>query len=292
MNHKERLQIAGRISIVSIVLNVVLSIIKIAAGILGNSSAMVADGVHSVSDVATTVMAYIGIKLSTKKADEDHQYGHEKLEPVMGKLLAIVLLLTGLMIGYSGIKKLQSGFIETPSGIALYAAVLSIFVKEWMYRYTIKGAKKIGSTSLKADAWHHRTDALSSVGSMIGVGGAMLGYTFLDPLASVGISIFIVKIAFDIYMESVKGLIDTAADKETVDRIMGLIENTEGVIKVDMIKTRIHGNRIYVDVEIAADAESTLREAHEVAEAVHDKIELEVAGVKHCMVHVNPAEKA
>jgi cation diffusion facilitator family transporter len=283
-----RVKIARRVSIVTVVWNTILSVVKIAVGLLGRSSAIVADGIHSMSDVFTTVIAYVGIQLSAKKADDDHQYGHEKFEPVMSKLLATVLTVTALLIGYNGIKSMFSGDLETPSRLNLAAAILSIVVKEWMYRYTIKAADEINSSALKADAWHHRTDAFSSIGSLIGVGGAILGFKFLDPLAAVVIAIIIIKVAVEIYLKSVDEVMDKSADPETIQQIRDTVNNIEGVVSIDLLLTRQHASLIYVDIEIGVNGDLTLWSAHEIAEAVHEAVEDQVELVKHCMVHVNP----
>lgn len=285
---KANLEIAKRISVVSIIWNVALSVIKVIAGLLGNSGAMIADGIHSISDVATTVLAFFGVKMASKSADEDHPYGHEKIEPVMGKMLAIILFITAAGIMYKGAQTIISGHVETPKGIAIYAAILSIVIKEWMFRYTIKGANEINSGALKADAWHHRTDALSSVGSLVGIAGAMMGYPLMDPIAGVAIGLLVMKVAIDIYIQSVKELIDTAADKEVVDKLRKTILSVEGVMCVDDLKTRIHASRLYVDVEIGVNRYLSLHDAHIIAEDVHDLIEKDFESVKHCMVHVNP----
>lgn len=291
MKAQQNLEIAKKISVVSILWNIILSIIKVLAGVIGHSGAMIADGVHSISDVATTVLAYLGVKMASKSADEDHPYGHEKLEPVMGKMLAIILFLTAAGIMYKGAQAIMSGDVETPKGIAIYAAVLSIVIKEWMFHYTVKGAKKINSGALKADAWHHRTDALSSVGSLVGISGAMMGYPLLDPIAGVAIGLLVMKVAVDIYIQSVKELIDTAADKETVNALRECIIEVEGVKGIDDLKTRMHASRLYVDVEVSVDGHLTLHDAHLIAEHVHHVIEADFEEVKHCMVHVNPYEE-
>jgi len=283
-----RVKIARRVSVVTVVWNTILSVVKIAVGLLGRSSAIVADGIHSMSDVFTTVIAYVGIQLSAKKADDDHQYGHEKFEPVMSKLLATVLTVTALLIGYNGIKSMFSGDLETPSSLNLVAAILSIVVKEWMYRYTIKAADAINSSALKADAWHHRTDAFSSIGSLIGVGGAILGFKFLDPLAAVVIAIIIIKVAVEIYLKSVDEVMDKSADPETIQQIRDTVNKIEGVVAIDLLLTRQHASLIYVDIEIGVNGDLTLWSAHEIAEAVHEAVEDQVELVKHCMVHVNP----
>lgn len=286
----ERIKLLNRISFVTIVVNIALAVIKIFAGIVGRSGALIADGIHTVSDVITTVLAYIGVKMSDKVDDDNHQYGHEKYEPVMGKLLATVLFITALMLAYSATKTLQSGVIEKPTVLPLIAAVLSIVVKEWMYRYTLKGAIILESSALKADAWHHRSDALSSLGSFVGIGGALLGYTILEPIVTFGISALIMKVAVDIYLQSVKALMDVAADEETVKKIRKIINSVDGVQKIDLLKTRIHGNRIYVDVEIAVYENLTVKAAHDIAEKVHDLLESKNRKIKHCMVHINPSK--
>lgn len=289
MKNKQRLEIAKRISIVTVIANILLSLLKVIVGTLGFSSAIVADGIHSLTDVFTTVIAYAGIHMSSKKADSDHQYGHEKFEPVMSKILATVLILTAVFIGYGAIKSIMSvDELATPSKLNLIVAFLSIVTKEWMYRYTIKAADKINSSALKADAWHHRSDALSSIGSLIGVGGAILGFKFFDPLAAVVIAIIIIKIAIEIYMKSVDEIMDKSADDETIAKIREYIMSASGVIKIDGLRTRKHVSLLYVDVEIGVEGDLTLWAAHKIAEEVHDTIEDKMQEVKHCMVHVNP----
>lgn len=288
MRSEERLSVAYRISRASILVNVLLSVVKIIIGFASGSGALVADGFHSVSDVVTTIMAMFGVYISGQNSDENHQYGHEKYEPVMGKLMATFLFATGLLIAFNAIKNIQSGQVNIPTTTAIYAAILSIVVKEGMYHYTMHGAKKIESTVLKADAWHHRIDAISSIGSFIGIWGAINGWPIMEPIAAIAIGVLIIKVAVDIYMQSIKELIDTAADPETLEDIREIILETSGVIAIDDLKTRIHGNRLYVDVEIAVDSHLTLRAAHDIAEEVHDRIEDLVPKVKHCMVHVNP----
>ncbi len=288
MKSEQRLSIAYKISRVSIAMNVVLSVVKIAVGLIARSGALVADGIHSVSDVLTTIMAMVGVYMSSRGSDEDHQYGHEKYEPVIGKLMAIFLFVTGTLIAFNAIKNIQVGVVEVPTHLAIYGAVLSIIVKEAMYHYTMRGAKIIESSVLKADAWHHRTDAISSVGSFIGIWGAMNGWPLMEPIAAIAIGVLIIKVAVDIYIQSIRELIDTAADPDTLEDIWAVIMETSGVIEIDDLKTRIHVNRLYVDVEISVNADLTLRQAHRIAEDVHDRIENIVPRVKHCMVHVNP----
>ena len=284
--------LAYRVSFISIIINVFLSIIKFIAGVIGNSSAMISDAIHSLSDVISTFVVIIGIYASKKEADEKHRYGHERYECISAIILSFILLLTGLYVGYNGIKSLidKSYLDNNITYYALVAAIVSIVVKEWMYHYTIKVAKKINSSSLKADAWHHRSDALSSFGALIGIGGAMLEYKFLDPIASIIICIFIVKAAIDIMKESFDKVMDVSLDDFKIEKIKNIVLKEEGVKRIDDIKTRIFGNKAYIDLEIAVDGNMTLNAAHNIAEKVQDKIEEELKECKHCMVHVNPYE--
>lgn len=287
-------KIAYRVSFVTIVGNVVLAVFKFLAGIIASSSAMVSDAVHSFSDVFSTIIVIIGVKISSRESDASHRYGHERMECMASMGLATVLFATSLGIGYSGLTKIISSdysSLATPGLLALIAAIVSIAIKELMYHYTMHAAKKINSSSLKADAWHHRSDALSSVASLIGIGGAMMGVKILDPIVSIIICLVIVKAAFDILKESIDKLVDKSCDEETIKKMEETVLSIDGVLDLDDIKTRLFSNKIYVDIEICADGDLTLWDAHEIAENVHDKIEEDFKDVKHCMVHVNPKMK-
>lgn len=285
-------KIAMRVSTVSIVVNLVLSIMKLIAGIVAKSQAMISDAIHSASDVFSTIIVMIGVTLSNKESDKEHQYGHERLECVAAIILAIVLAATGFGVGYSGAMKIIGGSYEKlaiPGRLALIAAVGSIIIKEWMYHYTKRAAKKINSGALMADAWHHRSDALSSIGAFIGILGARMGYAVLDPIASLVICLFIFKAAIDIFKDSLDKMVDKACPEEMVEEMKKVIISQEGVLSVDDIKTRLFGAKAYVDVEISVDGNKSLFEAHEIAHKVHDAIEEANPQVKHCMVHENPA---
>lgn len=286
--------IVMRVSVNTMAGNIVLSILKLAAGIIAHSGAMISDAVHSASDVFSTIVVMIGFKMASKEADEEHPYGHERLECVAAILLSAVLAATGVGIGISGLEKiLQYSVLElqTPGILALAAAVLSIIVKEGMYWYTRSAAKQINSSALMADAWHHRSDALSSIGSMIGIIGARLGYPICDPIASIIICIFIVKAAIDIFMDAIGKMTDRACDPETVKQIQTCILENQGVDGIDKLQTRLFGSKKYVDVEILVDGSISLEKAHQIAEHVHHSIEKNFPDVKHCMVHVNPEAK-
>ena len=291
MDDEKAKQIAMRVSVVTIICNLFLSFFKLDAGLLGHSGAMISDAVHSASDVFSTIVAILGINISKKKSDQNHQYGHDRLECVAAIVLAVILFLTGVGIGIGGIKNIISGISEdiaVPGAIALAAAILSILIKEWMYWYTRKAAKKINSGALMADAWHHRSDALSSIGAFVGILGARMGYPILDPLASVVICLFIGKAASDIFRDAIDKMVDKSCDPETLGKMRSIILEQPGVQNIDLLQTRLFGPKIYVDIEIAADGNLTLREGHEIAQRVHDAMEKEFPLVKHCMVHVNP----
>ena len=284
-------QIAVKISVISGVGNIVLAAFTLFAGIFGRSAAMVSDAIHSLSDVFSSMVVIAGVKIAAKDSDHDHQYGHERIECIAAIILSVVLCAVGLGIGYSGVKTVLYGNydnIETPGLIALIAAVISIVSKEAMFWYTRNGAKKINSSALMAEAWHHRSDVLSSVGSFAGILGARLGFQVLDPIASLIICVMILKVTVDIFMEAVGKLTDKSCDDETVEKMEEIVMKQEGVLAVDDIKTRIFGAKIYTDVEIAADGNLSLYDAHGIAERVHNEIEKNFPDVKHCMVHVNP----
>lgn len=285
-------KIANRVSFITILGNVALSVLKLLAGIIAHSSAMISDAIHSASDVFSTFVVIIGIRLASKQPDKEHPYGHERLECVAAILLSMVLFITGLGIGIEALKNIlqgSSGNLQMPGILALIAAIVSIVSKEGMYWYTRHYAKKIDSSALMADAWHHRSDAFSSVGALIGIGGARLGFPVMDPIASLVIFVFIAKASYDIFKSAMDKMVDHACDEETEQQIYACVMENENVIGIDMLQTRIFGNKIYVDVEIQVNGQYTLQEAHGIAETVHDDIEHHFPKVKHIMVHVNPA---
>lgn len=292
-NETDFQRVANRVSLITIIGNVVLSVIKLLAGVIAHSNAMISDAVHSASDVFSTFVVIIGIKLASKKPDKEHPYGHERMECVAAIVLAIVLFITGLGIGMDALRNILNGNysdLQVPGILALIAAIVSIISKEGMYWYTRYNAKKIDSSALMADAWHHRSDAFSSIGALIGIGGARLGFPIMDSIASLVIFGFIVKAAFDIFKDAIDKMVDHSCDEMTEKQIFDCVMKNENVLGVDLLQTRIFGNKIYVDVEIQADALCTLQEAHDIAEAVHDDIEQNFPKVKHIMVHVNPTK--
>lgn len=291
-NNQFRAQ-ATAVSLVSIIGNTVLSVLKLLAGILAHSGAMISDAVHSGSDVFSSIIVIIGVRMASRESDKEHPYGHERLECVAAIVLATVLAITGLVIGYkAGVSIFDGAYksMQEPGVLALFAAALSIIVKEAMFWYTRAYARRLSSGALMADAWHHRSDALSSVGALAGIGFARMGFPVMEPLASLVICIFICKAAFDIFKDAVDKMVDKACDEAFESEIHELVAQEDGVLSIDLLQTRMFGNKIYVDIEISADGERPLKETHRIAENIHDKLEEKYPQIKHIMVHVNPLE--
>lgn len=283
--------IVWTVSAIGIIGNIFLSAFKLIAGVVGHSGAMISDAVHSFSDVLATLIALIGVKLAGRGADSGHPYGHERLECVASLLLSAVLFVTGFGIGGKGIQTIfsaQDAVPAVPGIIALVAAIVSIVVKEAMFWYTRWCAKRIHSSAFLADAWHHRSDALSSVGALIGIGGARLGYPILDPIASLVICLFILKVAFDIGKDAIEKMTDSACPTDFVKKLQDCILRQDGVLGIDLLQTRQFGEKVYVDAEIRIHGAVSLTDAHDVAERVHEQIEAEFPTVKHIMIHMNP----
>lgn len=291
--HDDFQKIATRVSAVTIAENAILSVFKLLAGIFADSSAMISDAVHSASDVFSTIIVIIGVKLSSKDSDKEHPYGHERMECVAAIILSIVLFITGVGIGIQAVRDIVHGNYENikmPGMLALIAALISILMKESMYWYTRHYAKMIDSAALMADAWHHRSDALSSIGAFIGIAGSRLGFPVMDSAASLVIFIFIAKAAFDIFKDAMDKMVDHSCDEHTEKEIYDCVIAHSDVLGIDMLQSRIFGNKIYLDLEIEVRADYTLEKAHNIAEEVHKDIEKNFPKVKHVMIHVNPVK--
>ena len=288
-------KITNQLAFVGILGNVFLAVFKLIAGIVGHSTAMLSDSIHTLSDVIATFIAYLGVVLSRKKADDKHPYGHERLECVASLILSFILFATGVEIGKKCITAIADGSykqLAIPGMLAVIAALVSIITKEAMFWYTMRYAKLLKSSAFKADAWHHRSDALSSIGALIGIVGARHGFPVLDQVAGILICLMIMWVAIEIFRGAVDKMLDTSADREVEIRIKDLVYNfsrDENLgVGVDLLRTRTFGERVYVEMEINADGNLTLQQSHDIAERVHDKIEKEFPEVKHVMIHVNP----
>ncbi|WP_243414617.1 cation diffusion facilitator family transporter [Sporosalibacterium faouarense] len=290
LTEKERYRIGNKITWITIIINVILAIVKVGVGIIANSTAILADGMHTISDVGSSIGIIIGLFISQKPEDEEHQYGHEKAESIAGFILAILLVAVGLKIGYSTIEMMVSGDMKVPGLIAAWVATGSIIVKEFQYRVAMYGGKKINSSALIADAWHHRSDALSSIAALIGIIGSRLGYTFLDPVAGFVVSIIVLKVGVELFIKGYNELMDSSIEKTKLQQIILEIKSHEGIINIGQIKTRKHGSKVFFDIKICVKSNITVVEGHEIAEEVEDIVYKNIGGVKDVLVHVNPCE--
>ena len=289
MNEKKMVR---QVTVVGIAGNIILVLFKLYAGVAGKSEAMVSDAVHSLSDVFATVVAFIGVRVSKKAPDSAHPYGHDRFECLASMILGLILCATGIGIGLTGVKTILAGNydqLETPGTIALLAAAVSIVVKEAMFWYTRHYAKKMGSSAFMADAWHHRSDALSSVGSLVGIAFAKKGFPVMDAVACVIISLLILKVGFDILRDAVNKMLDTSCGEAWDSAMTDFIRSVPGVEGVDLLQSRKFGDKIYLDVEISVDGRQSLFDAHRIAEHVHDVVEAEYPEIKHIMIHENPS---
>jgi cation diffusion facilitator family transporter len=295
MTKKEQIKIVYRTSILTLCINILLAAIKFVVGFFGQSKALISDAIHSIADALTTIIVMIGVTISKKEADEDHPYGHEKFESITSLILAMVLMLTAIFVAIDGISLLidfangKHVFVE-PSIFALIVAALSIITKELMFRYTKKQANRIESEAMLADAWHQRSDALSSIGSLIGIGLSLIGFLYFDIVASLFISILIFKVGFDIFLKTVNQIVDKAPKQEIINEIKAFIESIEGVESVDRLSISIHVNKLFIDVEIGIYQHQSFIDAHHISEHVYTLIHQKYPKVKHCIIHANPSE--
>lgn len=283
-----------RVSFVSIGGNLFLCVLKLFAGILGHSGALISDAVHSAADAVDTIIVIIGIKLASKAPDDRHPYGHERMECVAAILLSIVLGIVGIGIGYAGLEKILSGQYEVmgiPSRLALFAALISIAIKEGLYWYMRGAAKKINSDSLMAIAWHNRADSLSSIGSFIGIVGARAGLAILDPLVSVIICLFVIKAALSIFRGAVNKMTDHACDPETSSAIREQIIGYARQGSLGQFRTRLFGDKIYVDAELFLPGELSLDQSWKICRQIQESIEETFEEVKECRITPAPFVK-
>ncbi len=285
---KDRYELGKTTAYITIFANVILAILKTVAAIVADSTAMMADAAHTASDILTTVAVIISFKIAKIPEDLEHPYGHEKAESIAAKIVALLLLFTGFSIGWKAISSIDNSQIIIPGKLALYAALSSILIKEVMFWYTFIIAKKINSTALKADAWHHRSDAISSVATLIGIAAARMGFPMGDAIAAIIVSIMICKVALDILKKSIRELMDSSAPPETINSLRQCIESVPGVKGIDSLKTRIHGNMIYADVEIKVDKSISVSQGHDIAREVEDTVIANIKDIKGIMVHIHP----
>ncbi|AKB82873.1 Cobalt-zinc-cadmium resistance protein [Methanosarcina barkeri 3] len=294
-NEDTRYSRAAHVTKVSMILNFVLAIFKFTAGILGTSTAMIADAAHSLSDLITDIAVIVGLRIAKKPGDSTHNYGHGKIETLAAAFTGLVLVAAAIGIFWGGLEKIITYYngerLPVPSKLTLVVAIISILSKEWLYRYTMACGREIKSDAVIANAWDHRSDALSSLGTMIGVGGAIfLGgrWVVLDPLTAIVISFLIFKVAFDISYKNLNELLEASLDSEIYGSIEDILNTTEGVLGFHELKTRKIGNAMAADVHIEVDRDLNIVDAHEISTQIENRLK-EVCGSNgHFSIHVEP----
>lgn len=295
METKEREKKIYRVTLMGSVVNVILLVFKFIAGILGGSAAMIADAVHSLSDFLTDIVVIAFVRISSKPEDEDHDYGHGKYETLATSIIGLALLMVGLYIFYNGARQIwdvmHGAEIEQPGLVALIAAIVSILLKEWIYRFTVSVGKKVESQAVIANAWHHRSDALSSIGTAIGIGGAILlgkGWAVLDPVAALVVSVFIVKTALGLLTTSSGELLEKSLPKEVEKKIVDIVESEPEVSEVHHLCTRRIGSNIAIEMHIRMPGEISLKDSHTRASDIERKLRQHFGEHTHINLHVEP----
>lgn len=282
---------AYKVSIITLLINCVLSIIKLLAGVISNSKALISDGVHSLGDVVTTIIVMIGICLSSHRADDKHQYGHERMECIVAIILSGVLFVLGLGIGLDGIEQIITksySSIVIIGNIGIIAAIISIVIKEWLFWYTRSVAKRIKSSALHAEAWHHRTDVVASIGSLVGVLFAKMGYTIVDSIASIIISLFIIKTSIDIFKEAVNGLIDKACSEDEVNNIKEIVLSNADIVDIKNIRSRCFASKVYLDIDILVESNIDINKLYKTINKINRDIKDKIDIVKGCRIEFIP----
>jgi cation diffusion facilitator family transporter len=276
-----------KVTLVGTASNLLLSIIKLIGGIIGNSAALVADAVHSISDLLTDVIVLITLKIGQKPKDDNHPYGHGKVESLGTTAIGFFVISAGLGLAYEAWDIIQSGAPRSPELLAAGIALISIFIKEWLFRYTRSVGKKSSSSILLANAWHHRSDAISSIAALIGIIGSMAGFPVLDPIAAAMVSFMIIKVGYELTLGGFRDLMDTALNEKDTQKLQTTIDDISGVIKSHDLRTRKIGEGILMDVHIQVDSDLTVTEGHEVGERVRRQLIKNYPNTQDVLVHVD-----
>lgn len=276
-----------RITMVGAVTNVALSIFKFAAGTAGNSSALIADAIHSLSDLATDVIVYYSLKISGQKPDEEHPYGHGRAETIGASFVGAAVILVGIGIAWEVLTKVVGGKIAVPTYMALIGAAVSIIAKEALYQYTMRVGRKLKSEVIRANAWHHRSDALSSLAALVGIAGAMMGWPLMDPLAAVIVGIMIAHVGTRIAHDAINNLMDTGVSDTELEKMRSIIKESPGVLHFHELKTRRLGKDVLVDIHIQVPPRISISEAHNISETVRVNLKQNVEGVADALVHID-----
>lgn len=286
-----------RVTIAGSIINILLLAFKFAAGILGHSAAMIADAIHSLTDFVTDAIVLVFVRLGSKPTDRDHDYGHGKYETLASAIIGVSLLMVGMMICYSGVTKTYHAMcgepLQQPGFIALAAAVASVVLKEWAYRFTVRVGRRCHSEAVVANAWHHRSDALSSVGTTVGIGGAIIlgeKWAVLDPLTAIVVSFFIMKAAWSVLSKAVGELTDGSLPKETEDEIESIVSEDNEVSVVHNLCTRRIGNRIAIEMHVRMPGETSLYVAHRHATEIEQRLKQRFGADTHISIHLEPVK--
>lgn len=286
-----------RVTIAGSIINILLLVFKFAAGILGHSAAMIADAIHSLTDFVTDAIVLVFVRLGSKPTDHDHDYGHGKYETLASAIIGVSLLVVGMMICYSGVTKTYHAMcgepLQQPGFIALAAAVASVVLKEWAYRFTVRVGRRCHSEAVVANAWHHRSDALSSVGTTVGIGGAIIlgdKWAVLDPLTAIVVSFFIMKAAWSVLSKAVGELTDGSLPKETEDEIESIVSEDNEVSVVHNLCTRRIGNRIAIEMHVRMPGETSLYVAHHHATEIEKRLKQRFGADTHISIHLEPVK--
>jgi len=282
---------AEKWAMIGVVGNALLTLVKFYAGIVGRSSAMVADAIHSASDIVASLFVYVGLLISKKPADDEHPYGHYKAEVITTLIVGTMLWIAGMEIIKTAVNTIRSGELSAPHNIALIAAVLSIIVKWIMYRLTYNVGVELNSPSTIANAMDHRSDAYSSIATLIGIGGAIFGFPILDPIAGIVVSLFIFKMGYDIIVDAVRQIMDENVDKEKLNRVKEVTNAVEGVVDSHGIRMRQYGSVYMIDMDIVVDKAISIEEAHSICEVVREKLFKCNERIEEVRVHIDPTVK-
>jgi cation diffusion facilitator family transporter len=288
MDEDVRINLGKKASAIALTVNVSLMVAKVISGILSKSTAIVADAFNNGTDIFATIAVFSGIRVAHLPPDEKHHYGHIKAESIVSKIVSLLIIITSLTMGYSSITKILSRTFEAPGISAMVVSIFSIAVKYSLFRYTNRVGKLVGSSSMVADSYNHRSDVLASISVLLGVAGARLGYPILDPLAGILVSLIILKTGISIYLEAIEDLMDTAPDVKTVENIKSEALNVPGVITVNQVRARKLGQNFIVDLKICVDGRISVEQGHLIAVKTKHNIIHNCGNVQDVMVHVNP----
>lgn len=288
MDDRQRVSLGKKASNIALLVNISLTLSKGAVGFFANSTAIIADAFNNGTDIFATIAVFSGIRVAYRPPDENHHYGHVNAEPIVSKIVAIIVMITGGAIGWDSVNQIISGASQTPGSLAIVISAVSIFTKYFLYRYTNKIGKIIGSASIVADSYNHRSDVLASLSALVGVAGARLGLPILDPAAGLLVSIIIFKTGISIYIDAVNALMDTAPPAEVIENIINKAKETAGVIEVNQLKARKHGNSLRIDLKICVDKDISVEAGHKIAANAKSNIIKKVENVEDVMIHVNP----